>query len=474
MLTNIPRTIITLLITTLLLGYNTSAQRTIDVGNTTLTEREVAVNLDVPWEMLWGNDNYIWATERGGRVIRINPNSGNTSVILDISDKVYTGGEPGLLGMAFHPRFEDVPLVYLVYCQGAFNDTNVKLVSYEWTGQNLKNETLLLNAQTNRFVFFHYGSRLLISNDEKIFMTIGEGGNDLVAQNKNELFGKLLRINLDGSIPDDNPIPDSYIYSYGHRNAQGLAFHPDGRIYSTEHGNDIADEINIILPNRNYGWPQVEGACNTPAEIDFCTQENVVEPITEWTPCIAISDIKFYTHEAIPEWQGKLLMAALGGFSGSAPRLSAIELSDDGSTFVSEELYFTDYGRIRDVCINPNNGAIYLATNGQSYPGEGPNRIIEYRNLSYGGTSVEDNNNSNQYLKITPNLISSSTNCIIECSDSFVDATLTLYSYNGNIVKTVAIHSTQQQVDLSDLPSGNYFYTASNKKGTISQTIVVQ
>jgi aldose sugar dehydrogenase len=472
--TNIPKTIITLLIMTLLMSNYITAQRTIDVGNTILTEREVAVNLDVPWEILWGCDNYIWATERSGRVIRINPTTGNTSTILDISNKIYTGGEPGLLGMTFHPRFEDVPLVYLVYCEGNFNDTNIKLVSYEWTGAVLENETLLLNAQTDRLVFFHYGSRLLISDDEKIFMTIGEGGSSFIAQNKEDLFGKLLRINLDGSIPDDNPILNSYIYSYGHRNPQGLAFHPDGRIYSSEHGNDIADEINIIQANRNYGWPHVEGACNTAAEMVFCTQENVVEPITEWTPCIAISDITFYNHEAIPEWQGKLLMTALGGFAGSSPRLSAIELSENGETFVNEELYFTDYGRIRDLCINPNNGAIYFATNGRSYPGEGPNRIIEYRNLSYAGTSIQDDNSDTQYLKISPNPASSSSICLLECSDSFVNEIFSLYTYSGNLVKTIKITSSQEQIDLSELPNGHYFFKASNKYGTISQTIVIQ
>jgi len=468
------RTTIIQLILLLLTSLIVDAQRTLNLGNTTLTEREVAVNLDVPWEILWGSDNHIWATERGGRVIRIKPNTGNTKVILDIRDKVYVESESGLLGMAFHPRFDEVPLLYIVYCSGSFNDTNIQLVSYEWNGQDLINETLLLNAMTDRFVFFHYGSRILITEDEKIFMTIGEGGSPRVAQNKDELFGKLLRINLDGSIPDDNPTPGSYIYSYGHRNSQGLAFSPSGRLYSSEHGNETSDEINIIIPNRNYGWPEVEGECNTPAEINFCNEENVVEPITEWTPCIAISDIEFYNHEAIPEWQGKLLMTALGGFEGSDPRVSTIELSDDGSEFINEEIYFTDYGRIRDLCINPNNGSIYFATNGQSYPGIGPNRIIEYRNLDFIGTTIEETENENQFLKVFPNIITTPSNCTITCSDNYVNKSIAFYSYNGELSKTIVLNSNENQVNLGDLPAGKYFFIANNKNGTISQTIIIQ
>lgn len=354
---------------------------TVFLDSTILVGREVANDLDVPWEILWGPDDHIWVTEKVGRVVRINPETGTKEVILDITGIVESGNEPGLLGMVLHPDFENNPLVYLAYTylEGGFQ-IKERLESYEYNGANLFNPTTIIEGIGGAGI--HNGSRLLITPDNKLLMTTGDRSNGESAQDLNDLNGKILRINLDGSVPDDNPIADSYVYSYGHRNSQGLAYGPNGQLYASEHGAQQSDEFNIIEANRNYGWPTVQGECNTTAEQNFCNQFNVREPLWEWSPCVAVNGIEYYDHPGIPEWQGKMLMAVLGGFVQD-PRLSILEFNADGTQVVNEEEYFSDYGRIRDVCVNPHNGAIYFATNGFSYPSSGPNTIIEYINVDF-------------------------------------------------------------------------------------------
>jgi len=439
----------------------------------------VAVDLDVPWEILFGVDNHIWVTERKGRVLHINPVNGNTEVILDIQNIVHTYKETGLLGMAFHPDFIQVPKLYLAHTMDDGNDQySLNLACYDWNGVQLVNRKLLLKVEFRSIVAegFHNGSRIVISNDGKIFISVGDGF-DVGAQDLNVLSGKVLRVNLDGSIPDDNPIQGSYVYSLGHRNPQGLTIGLDGKVYSTEHGAEYADELNLIMPGRNYGWPEVQGKCNTPSEDLFCQDNNVVEPITEFTElgsCIAISDIVFYDHEAIPEWQGKLLLTAMGGNEGNIPRISIREVSSDGFSSSEQAQLFTDYGRIRDVCVNPINGAIYFATNGEDYPSEGPNRIIEYRNLEYQSTSINTIEEGKQFIKIHPNIISPNTPLNFKVAQSFIGSPLSIYSYSGKIVRVFTINSNEFMLNDLKLPSGNYFITATNKNGTISKTFIVQ
>jgi len=446
---------------------------TITVGNTTLTEREVAIGLQVPWEILWGTDDHIWATERGGRVLRINPENGNTTTILDIQNLVASEDESGLLGMALHPDFENTPKVYLVYNYEQSFSYKERLVSYDWDGMALNNETILLDGIDGGNI--HNGSRLLITPDQKILMTTGDAGNSSSSQNMSSLSGKLLRINLDGSIPNDNPSADSYIYTSGHRNAQGLAYGPNGQLYSSEHGAQASDELNLIESDRNYGWPNVQGACNTNSEMNFCNAFNVREPLAEWSPCIAVCGIDYYDHEAIPEWQGKMLMAILAG-SESTPnnRLAVLEFNEDGTDIVGEERYFGDYGRIRDVCINPHNGAIFMATNGANYPGFGPNRIIEYRNLDYETTPLANPSSTTQFVKVFPNPVGAQMNLTVQFSDNFIGSTLEFIAFTGQIVHVQKITDTTMNVFTKNLSAGNYYIKATNDEGTITKKVVVQ
>jgi len=449
-----------------------NAQNTITLDNTVLTEREVAVGIQVPWEIFWGPDDHIWLTERRGQVLRIDPENGNVTTVLNIQNLVDSGGEPGLLGMTLHPDFTNTPLVYLAYnyLVGGFN-TRERLVSYSWDGTNLSNPTIILDGIEGGGI--HNGSRLLISTDQKILMTTGDVGSGNLSQNMNSLNGKLLRINLDGSIPADNPDPTSYIYTYGHRNAQGLTYGPNGQLYSSEHGAQSSDEFNLIEVNRNYGWPTVQGACNTSSEISFCNAFNVREPLREWTPCVAVNGLEFYDHPAIPEWQGSMLMAVLGGFVQD-PRVSVLHFNEDGTAVVGEDQYFANFGRIRDLCMNPHNGAIYFATNGPFYPGSGPNRIIEYRNLDFVTTSTANQESANQFIKVFPNPVKQHTNLTLQVSDNFVGHSIALIHYDGRLISKRTIEGNTIELSTKGLTPGAYYIKATNQEGSISKTVVIK
>ena len=442
----------------------------VQIGETTLTFRDVVTGVEVPWEMLWGPDDHLWVTERPGRVIRIDPETGNFNTILDWESEVESGGEPGMLGMALHPDFENTPLVYLVYNFSAGFSVRERLVSFEWDGENLVNETILLDDIPGGGI--HNGARLLMSLDGKILMTTGDRGNADLSQDMSSLNGKLLRINLDGSIPEDNPDPESYIYSYGHRNAQGLCHGPNGIIYSSEHGAQQSDELNLIERNRNYGWPIVQGACNTNNEEAFCEANAVVEPLREWSPCVAVNDIVYYNHPAIPEFQNSVLMAVLGGLSGGAQRISQLVLNENGTAVEAENQYFTNFGRLRDICINPHTGAIYIATNGPQYPGFGPNRIVEYRNMDYIPTNTAQVEAKENLVSIYPNPTTEASQ--IQFDELFLGQTYEIHSFSGQLVVSSIIDRTLIPLPELNLPKGTYYVKANSAKGTVTKTFVVQ
>ena len=359
-----------------------SGQETFQVGATTLTASNVASGIQIPWELLWGPDDHLWVTSRAGSVHRIDPETGTTSTVLTKSVTNNGNGEPGMLGMAMHPDWENTPKVFVVYTSGSSWNGTEYLSVFDWNGSGLVNEEVLLSLPA---AGIHNGSRLLVLPDNTLLMSTGDKGDGgASSQNFNSLNGKILRLNLDGSIPADNPTAGSYVYSIGHRNPQGLAMGPNGLIYSSEHGQSNNDEVNIIQPGRNYGWPNVEGVCNTSSENSFCVANNVVEPIDTFSPCAAVNGMTWYNHPAIPEWQNSILLSVMGGFALDDKRLSVLSLSEDGTTVTNETQHFASYGqRLRDVAVNPTTGAVYVAFNGSSYPGSGPNVIKEFRNLDY-------------------------------------------------------------------------------------------
>lgn len=458
------------LLTALLLFSTSSyvAQTEWDIEGTTLIETNLVTGVHIPWDIQWGPDDMLWATTRPGEVIRINPETGSYTTVVDVDP--WSGGEPGLLGMAFHPDWENSPKVYLVYTTGTnWNNASENLSVFDWDGSQLVNEEVLLNVDAGGI---HNGSRLLVLPDNTLLMTTGDvGDGGWSSQNQLHLNGKTLRLNLDGSIPNDNPFGNSYVYTWGHRNSQGLCLGPNDLIYSTEHGQNNWDEFNIIEAGRNYGWPDVEGACNGASEMAFCEEFNVKEPVEAWAPCIAVNGIEYYDHPAIPAWNNCVLMAVLGGLSAQYERLSVLHMSEDGTEILSEDQYFSEFNqRIRDVAVNPYTGAIYLALNGPQYPGSGPNFIKEF--------SPEEPDSDVELIKgeIDVNLYPVPATDILnlEISNSLVGGTYGIVNYNGKTVLEGQLTSSVNRVNVNNLSKGQYYVILQKRSDKITRTFTLQ
>ncbi|WP_158561246.1 sorbosone dehydrogenase family protein [Emticicia sp. C21] len=320
-----------------------------------LATRRVANKLNFPWEILWGPDNFIWMTERGGKVSRVNPQTGQITSLLTIPD-VLVYGEGGLLGMVLHPDFSNNPYVYIVYNYGTTSAPEEKVVRYTYNGATLISPLIILdNILGSRN---HNGSRLVITPDLKLFITTGDAENTSLPQDTTSINGKILRINLDGTIPADNPYAGSPVWSIGHRNPQGMVY-ANSKLYVSSHGASREDEINLIQKRGNYGWVNVEGPCDTPAEITFCNNNNVILPIfssggVTWAFC----GLDYYNHSAYPAWQNNLLMVSLKNQT-----FYSFQLSNDGNSIVGQPtLYYNgQFGRLRDIAISPD-GKVYICT----------------------------------------------------------------------------------------------------------------
>lgn len=322
--------------------------------------------LNYPWEILWGPDNYIWFTEREGRVSRMNPSTGEVTPVATIADVATTTNYNGLMGMVLHPQFETNPYVYVVYNYLAPSDTMFeKVVRFMYDGKTLVSPTILVDSIIGKKNgnYIHNGARLVISPDMKLYISTADANHRfLLPQNRNSLNGKILRVNLDGSIPADNPFGNA-VWSTGMRNPQGLVYASNGIMYSSMHGQETDDEINIIERKGNYGWPYIEGYVNQDSirEVRFANNYKTIEPIYAWSPTIAPSGMDYYDKDAIAEWKNSLLVAVL-----KDEKLLQLKLNASG-TAVESETSFLDhqYGRLRDVAVAPN-GDVYVCTDNGS------------------------------------------------------------------------------------------------------------
>jgi len=430
---------------------------TVTVGSTTLDVDTVYYGtgstgaftgnngMDIPWEILYGPDDHLWVTERKGLISRIDPITKMKSVVLNLSGIVYQNSESGLLGMALHPDFENSPEVFIAYTYGGFGNIRERFEKYTFNGTNLVNPVVLLEDIIGNTT--HIGCRIHFLPDNTILFSTGDAQNTSLPQNTNSLSGKILRMNMDGSIPADNPIPGNYVYSYGHRNVQGIASHPNGKIYLSEHGASTDDEFQVLDVNRNYGWPDVEGFCDLAGEQTFCQANNVIEPITVWTPTIAPSDMVYYENPLIPELDGKILMTVL-----KDKKLIAMELSTDGTSLVSETHYLTNtFGRLRDICVGPQK-EIYLATNGASWSNTNPNThaIIVLKTQDTGGL-IESGDFE---ITIFPNPVNDQFK--IKCSENLLNSAYTISDLSGRLISEGKISSVETTIYASQIAKGIY------------------
>lgn len=445
-----------------ILSSQSFSQGNILVGTTTVEVDTIMSGLDIPWEIIYGPDGHIWTTERKGIVSRIDPIAKTKTVILDIVSLVYQNSESGLLGMALHPDFATTPEVFLAYTYGSFSNIKEKVVKYTYNGTALVNEIILIDNIIGNTT--HNGSRISILPDNTLLFSTGDAQNQAFPQDLNELNGKVLRINLNGTIPADNPLAGNPIYTFGHRNIQGILQHPNGKIYVSEHGATTDDEFQILEASRNYGWPNVEGFCDPGGEQTYCDANNVMEPLVAWTPTIAPSDMVYYENPIFPEFDGRVLMSVL-----KDKRIIAMQMSVDGTAVVAEDHYLINqFGRLRDICVGPNQ-EIYLATNGASWTNTSPNthRIIVLRAIDFSGLSP----GTEGFVHVYPNPIQESFT--LEVSPQYLGASLSILDLFGKTVFESTVSHQNMVVDALDLAKGMYILKISNDTQELLKRIVV-
>lgn len=315
----------------------------------------IAEELQAPWEMVIMPDGNFLITEREGRILLLAEGE-----VLDIVD-VQASGEGGLLGMTLSPNFTEDNLIYLYYTYSEDGRIYNRVSQFTFNGESLENETIIVDQIPGSE--FHNGGRIKFGPDEKLYITTGDAQAENLSQDMNSLAGKILRVNSDGSIPSDNPFPNSLIFALGLRNTQGLAWHPvTGDLFASDHGPQSRDEINLIEPGGNYGWPEIT-----------CDQEDseYISPVTCYTDfTLAPSGIDFHTRE-----NGEEISLYVAGLRGN--QVMRIDLDREGN-FIGEESILEEFGRIRTVV--QHEEGIYLLTNntdGRGNPNPGDDKLIK-------------------------------------------------------------------------------------------------
>lgn len=332
----------------------------------------VVDGLEHPWSMSFLPGGDMLVTERPGRLRLVQDGELVEGPISGVPS-VRSGGQGGLLDVALHPDFESNRLVYLSFAKPNADDSEgtTAVVRGRLEGHSLQDAEEIFEAEAWTAGRGHHGSRLAFDHDGYLFVTIGDRQasptGDLEAHPSQDLgnhYGTTVRLHDDGRIPNDNPfindadVLDS-IWSYGHRNQQGMAVHPDnGELWQNEHGPAGGDELNLIKPGLNYGWPVIGYGVQyrSAAQIHEHTERDGMEqPVHHWTPSIATSGLMIYSGERFPMWRGNIFN---GGMSGQHRMLSRVTV--DGDRVLNEEMLLRGEMRIRDVKEGPD-GYIYLA-----------------------------------------------------------------------------------------------------------------
>lgn len=458
------QTLIFLFCVLLTIGTTVKAQETIELETSTITVNTVTEDLRVPWEILWGPDNWIWLTERAGNVKRTNPKTGEVIQLLTLED-CYEEEESGLLGMVLHPTFEANPHVFLVYTY-VENGIRERCVRYTYDEERQELVEPLVLIEGIRGNTTHDGSRLVILSDETLLMSTGDAQNLDASLDTEALTGKFLRMNLDGTIPTDNPF-NNFIYTYGHRNAQGLVLADNGNLYSSEHGPNNDDELNFIAKGQNYGWPEVRGFCNGFLEQIYCDANETVEPLKAWTPTLGVAGIDYYNHEAIPEWRNSILLTTL-----KHSDLRVLQLNEAGDEIVDEQVFLDkQFGRLRDVCISPD-GRIFLAVSNRDGRGtvrEGDDRIVELK--SDFETNIEAVTTAEFDLFPNPNNGLFTFTC--HSSSNFSPYQLQIADIYGKVIYRHEGNDATLPIDLTEFSTGMYFLQVQQGTQVWAEKVVV-
>ncbi|HHV10537.1 MAG TPA: PQQ-dependent sugar dehydrogenase [Clostridiales bacterium] len=306
----------------------------------------VAMNLNVPWAIDISEDGRLYVTERIGRIWILQDGKFLPEPLITFEPPFISQEEGGLMGLVLDPDFLTNHYIYVMYSyieEGRMYNRVVRLLEQD---NKASIDRILIDQIPGGRT--HNGGRLKIGPDQKLYVTTGDAGTGSLAQDLDSLAGKILRINLDGSIPEDNPFVNSPVYSYGHRNPQGLAWNSDQVLFASEHGQTAHDEINIIIPGGNYGWPVVQGDESTN---QFITQKPLIQSGNRtWAP----AGIVFVSNGI---WDGRLLVACL-----RAEQLLSMVLNDNNEAVIGLSTWLVNqFGRLREA-YQARDGSVYLTT----------------------------------------------------------------------------------------------------------------
>ena len=325
---------------------------------------DYVTGLDEPWGFAFLGPDNLLVTEKTGRFLRAGP--GSEPIVIENAPAVNSNGQGGLLDVALDPEYSENGWIYLTYShalKGTSGKSMTRLVRGRIVDDIWTDQQVLFAADPKHYIDarYHYGSRITFDGDGHIYFSIGDRGKKEMAQDISRPNGKVHRLNRYGSVPETNPFagdPDAYpsIYAYGIRNPQGLIIHPEtGVLWETEHGPKGGDELNAINAGANYGWPVISYGINyngtelTP----YQTMPGMQQPVSQWTPSIAVCGLDVYTGDLFPKWKGRLMAGAL--------KYQTVRLIDvDGDQYRGEATLIKDQGRVRDVTTGPD-GAIYVA-----------------------------------------------------------------------------------------------------------------
>lgn len=525
--------------------------------------RQLACGLSQPWEIKFGPDGWLWVTEAHSyQITRVDPATGTTELLVDLSarknfpnfSQATTWPQGGLQGLAFHPNFNSNPYVYVAYVYqfngclsgtgGCYFRTKIVRYNYDMGTKTLSNEKVVIDTIPGSSD--HNGGRLVTGSFAAgmgyLFYSVGDmaaghlgnGSRPHHGQNPGFYEGKILRFNLttdgdtgiyDAWIPNDNPFNtptrQSAVWSLGHRNPQGLVVAPDGTLYESEHGPYSDDEINIIRPGYNYGFPLIMGYADgnydgsragagpgAPAVTSELTNQTAIQQLYPYSdpikslfaatkaevttlygndvnntppfnnyylyyPTSAPSGIDYYGADAIPGWKGSLLVANL-----KLANVYRLKLSANGSTVVGDTIvYFQGLGRFRDIAISPDGSRIYVAADSegsvraaQGIAGVPPNKgcILEF---SYVPTGISQTAGPKDF-RIYPNPASGMVH--LELPAGLKMAEVAVYNMVGERVQTKQVTSRQPDLSIQGLPPGIYMVALSGEGVSRKERLVIR
>jgi glucose/arabinose dehydrogenase len=331
---------------------------------------EFVTGMQIPWSIAFTSENRMLVTERPGRV-RVIENGKLASKPLRTFPEVSTTGEEGLMSLALDPNYEANKHIYISLAYGSGDDLKVKVVRFTDNGNELVDDKIVIDnipaAQ------YHAGCRIAFGPDGKLYITTGDATDKAIAQKLDSLGGKILRINSDGSFPNDNPFSGSAVWSYGHRNPQGIAWHPvTGELYETEHGPSVfdgpagGDEVNHISKGGNFGWPLVSHEKK---------RDGTISPLLVFTPAEAPGSAMFYNSDVLPQFKNNFFF---GSLKGEGLMRVVFDSADSNKVASFEKLLEVKFGRIREVAQGPD-GYIYFSTSnrdGRGKPANTDDRIF--------------------------------------------------------------------------------------------------